>query len=475
MRNDKHLSEREIKIDRLGVRQRDAIRLTAISVIFGFLFSFAIPSFAAPRKADWNGSSEEKLWGLMTIWAQTKFSFPHIERLKTLGWDERVQSFIPRILEARDIETYYRELAELTAALEDSHTEVIPPWGRFTPGYDNPQIEVRVIDDRFYIVGIGDVAEISSQGILPGMEILSVGAGIPIGDYFRDSVLAFHSRGSKRANEALLPFYLFYGPKGEKLALRLRRKDGTILMVELTRDSAQRDGSPFMYTFVKHSFAAAIETRSLPGGLVYVNIPNFQSENSSIRTGFLALIDRLDYSVVNGFVIDLRNNLGGAYEVLQPIVASLIGASVKAPTNRYFSYTAAQIPKGSDPITWSASDWEIAPRKGKRYFGPLAILIGPLTHSSAEDMVIELSQTGRCLTIGEATSGGAGGSLTFPLPGGGSYQVSSFKATWPDGREYMSTGLVPDIYSAPTLDDILAGKDIVLERAIQVLADPKKQ
>ena len=77
----------------------------------------------------------------MTIWAQTKFGFPHQERLQALDWDNKVLGFIPRVLEAEDVNSYYEALMEMTALLQDSHTEVIPPWGRFIPGFDIPPIE----------------------------------------------------------------------------------------------------------------------------------------------------------------------------------------------------------------------------------------------------------------------------------------------------------------------------------------------
>ena len=60
----------------------------------------------------WKGSAEQKVWGLMTIWAQTKFAFPHRERLQEIEWDSTVQAFIPRVIEAEDQESYYKTLME---------------------------------------------------------------------------------------------------------------------------------------------------------------------------------------------------------------------------------------------------------------------------------------------------------------------------------------------------------------------------
>ncbi|MEJ2721667.1 MAG: S41 family peptidase [bacterium] len=109
-----------------------------------------------------------------------------------------------------------------------------------------------------------------------------------------------------------------------------------------------------------------------------------------------------------------------------------------------------------------------------RYLGPLVVLIGPYTHSSGEDMVIELSQTGRCVTVGEPTAGGAGDRLSSPLPGGGQFTVSTFKSTYPDGREYMATGIQPDFEINRTLTDIIDGNDRVLKKAVEVITNWEK-
>ena len=37
-----------------------------------------------PAWSEWTGSSEQKLWGLMTVWAEVKYTFPHFDRLPDL-------------------------------------------------------------------------------------------------------------------------------------------------------------------------------------------------------------------------------------------------------------------------------------------------------------------------------------------------------------------------------------------------------
>ena len=42
--------------------------------------------------------------------------------------------------------------------------------------------------------------------------------------------------------------------------------------------------------------------------------------------------------------------------------------------------------------------------------------------------------------------------------------------TYPDGREFVGVGILPDILVEATLDDFLRGRDPVLEKAVSLLA-----
>jgi len=455
--------------------KEEAMKRLLIYVMTCVLLSqggMAQPSERSGKGSPWLNATDQKIWGLMTIWAQTKYAFPHRERLSEINWDSTVQAFIPRVLEAKGQEGYYRTLMELVAVLRDSHTEVIPPWGRFTPGFDMPPVEVKVIDDKFFIIRTGDTEEMRAQNVVPGMEIVEIGDGIPVRQFFQDNVLKYHSRGSKWANEAVGVFYLLYGPKGTKVHLTVRDGSHDLRKIELTRDAMTGGRKPFLYTFVKHLMAKTIDHSMLADGILYVNLPNFESENAKIRDDFVALIDTTDLTAIKGIIIDLRYNLGGSHNILHPIVGCLIDSAVKTPTDHYVEYAPAPARWGErEAFILKSRNWEVPPRDGKRYNGPLVLLIGPTTHSSGEDMVIELSQTGRCTTIGEPTAGGAGGRFASSLPGGGEFTVSTFRATYPDGKEYMEMGIQPDVEIRVTLDDILAGKDRVLEKGIDVIRD----
>lgn len=78
--------------------------------------------------------------------------------------------------------------------------------------------------------------------------------------------------------------------------------------------------------------------------------------------------------------------------------------------------------------------------------------------------VPELPQT---LTIGSPTSGADGDIVWIPLPG----QLTSFSGVgtlYPDGTQTQTVGVRLDIEVLPTAEGLQAGRDEVLERALEL-------
>jgi C-terminal processing protease CtpA/Prc len=403
----------------------------------------------------------------MTVWAEAKYTFPHFDSRPDLDWDQTVQDYIPRVIAAEDMDAYYQVLLELVALLKDGHTSVLPPWGYLKPGYDLAPIEVRILDDHFYVDRMGDAAELADQGIRPGAEILEV-EGVPVGRYFAENVLRYHSENTKQGEESLFIVYLLYGPAGGQTALKIQDLKGAVRDVSVTRNAMSGD-SPFMTRMMDNAFnGPTIRTRMLPGGIQYVEIPNF--EHAQASEDFIALIDNLDETAVKGVIIDVRYNTGGADSIVKPMVACLIDQTVTSPIMKFRHFIGAYEAWGNDQI-WETASQQIQPRDGKRYLGPLVVLTGGLTSSSSEDFAIELHAGGRATLVGQTTGGSAGNGLKSTLPGGGTLRIATFTALIPGGDEYVGVGVVPDVEVWPTRGDLAAGRDTVLERAVALILE----
>ena len=110
------------------------------------------------------------------------------------------------------------------------------------------------------------------------------------------------------------------------------------------------------------------------------------------------------------------------------------------------------------------------PRTHKaRYHGRTVMLIDERTMSQAEHTGLFFEAANGTKFIGSPTQG-ANGDVTYLSVPGGIYVRFSGQGVWhADGRQLQRMGLQPIVEVRPTLAGIRAGKDEVLDRAIEYL------
>ena len=419
---------------------------------------------------DWTGTPEQKVAGLAAIWAEAKYAFPSFEQVPDLDWDQSFQEFIPRVIGTENVDEYYWTLMEFAGLLRDGHTSVLPPWGYLRPDYDNPPLEVQIVEDAFIVARAAETPELEAGGIRVGVEILEID-GVDARTYFEDSVNRYYPRGSGHANDAVNVVYLLRGPAGSQVvhpAANVLDTSGSERDVTLTRNWMTPDAGPFFPRILQSLMAdPAMQTEVLTGGALYIRIGNF--ENPAMGDQFLLLIDGLEEGETNGLIIDLRFCLGGRSDIAEKMISALIDAPVSSPHWRYPHYVAAERNWGHAP-EWSIESKMIPARDGRRFMGPVVILTSGVTGSTAEDFVISLREAGRAVLVGERTAGSAGNPIDRALPGGGTFRMATFRAYLPDGGEYVGIGVTPDVEVRSSRQDIHDGIDAVMEAGLDALS-----
>jgi carboxyl-terminal processing protease len=428
-----------------------------------------VPAATSAESSDatqWRGTSAEKIWGVMQVWGTVKQNFAFFERFPDLDWDAAVRGAIPRVLDAPDQEEYYRCLNELTALLHDGHTLVVSPSLR-EGAYDNPPLEFQVIEDRIILTRTGDTEEIRAQGIRPGMELLAVGNGVPARQWLQDNALRYYPGSTKQNGEAFGMFLFLRGPKNTTVKLTLEDGAGVAHAVTLTRSSQNRDGMVFRPRI--REFSPLVETSMLAPRVAYLRLATFDDEKvvDEVNTA----LDQLDLDRLQGMILDIRYNMGGDDRFAYPIVARLVDHRVIGATWRTPEYHPAYASWGKPEKPLQGEPVQISPDTRRPYTGPLIILTGPNTMSTAEDFLVPLDYSGRALLLGEPTAGTTGNPVNVLLPGGAILRVCSLWSTYPDGREFVGRGIQPQITVHPTVAGIRANRDEVLERAVEVLGN----
>lgn len=110
---------------------------------------------------------------------------------------------------------------------------------------------------------------------------------------------------------------------------------------------------------------------------------------------------------------------------------------------------------------------EGAERCTQPYKGRVILLVNETTQSNPEFQAMAFQSCPQTLTIGSPTSGADGDIVWIPLPG----QITCFSGIgvlYPDGTQTQTVGVRLDVEVLPTAEGLQAGRDEVLERALEL-------
>lgn len=145
---------------------KTAQRFTRCGKSVGVFLLFAIPGLAGESSNNaWDGTVEQKVMGLMTVWSEAKYNFPFFDQRPELNWDDKVREYLPRAIAAEDMDSYYDVLCEFAALLKDGHTAVNRPGGPLNPANDWPPLEIQVVGGQYVVVRFAETDELIKYNI----------------------------------------------------------------------------------------------------------------------------------------------------------------------------------------------------------------------------------------------------------------------------------------------------------------------
>jgi len=97
------------------------------------------------------------------------------------------------------------------------------------------------------------------------------------------------------------------------------------------------------------------------------------------------------------------------------------------------------------------------------------VLVDETSQSQAEYTAMAFRAAGATI-VGSTTAGADGNVSQLPLPFGLRTMISGIGVFYPDKRPTQRIGIVPDVVVTPTIAGIRAGKDEVLDAAVQIIA-----
>jgi carboxyl-terminal processing protease len=226
------------------------------------------------------------------------------------------------------------------------------------------------------------------------------------------------------------------GPAGSTVRLTILREGQEPFEVEITRASIE---------------IPVVESEMRGDGIAYASLFDFSSD-ASVKLG--NAIEEMLAQNPKGLILDLRGNPGGWLTEAVLTTGLFIPKGELALTERYKDAPAQTHTTPNDPI---APDI------------PMVILVDGGSASASEIVAGALQDYGRAVLIGEKTFGKGSVQWAHQMSNGAELRVTVARWFTPKDRAIHGEGLEPNIAVELTQEDVDAGRDPQLDRAVEYL------
>lgn len=412
------------------------------------------PAMRTPYRP--NLSEDEKIAGLSKFWAEAKFGFVYFDRVPDLDWDAIFMEYLPRVRASKSTLEFYRLLIEMTARLKDGHTGVWMPKELADEAYASPLLRTALVEGKVIVVAAAP--PLADRGVTPGIEVVAVDGG-PVMEYAKSRVTPYVSSSTRQDLAARVYGYaLLQGPKRAPVGLTLRDASDRTFQRKVPRATSAE--------YWKTWNGDLMTFRMLSGNIAYVALNSFN--DPKVADMFEAAFPQI--ARADALVLDVRENGGGDSSVGNRVLACLTDRAIPVGPWDTREYRPTFRAWGRREIRFAAPADSLPPNGKFLYTKPIVLLTSARTFSAAEDFTASFRDMKRGRIVGEPTGGSTGQPLSFTLPGGGGARVCTRHCTFADGTEFVGVGIPPDVAVSPTIADLRAGRDTVLEAALRELA-----
>jgi carboxyl-terminal processing protease len=387
-----------------------------------------------------------RLLALFRYWNIVNYFFPYRD-MTDMEWEDVLEKFIPRFINASDSCEYQRVILELAAHINDGHGVTGIPAAvscTYTPLY--APFEVRYIEDKTVVTQVYPDL-LNSPGDIEIGDIILKYDNIAI-DVFRNEKIPV----TPSANEACIRKYINRA---------VQRGDHSPFRYTLLRNGQVKDTAVNMYdltviTNAKNAQDSLLDKwKILPGNIGYINMGIFYPIDV-----FQAMPELMDTRAI---IFDHRFHAQGAcYYLPYFLFPKLTEVYELFLVNTAYpgDFLHGIIPMGYENPNY--------------YKGKVVILVNENTISHSEFSSMILQAAPDTVVIGSQTAGTDGNMVSFMLPGGIKTSISGLGVSYPDGTPTQRVGIAIDIEAYPSLAGIRVGQDEVLEKAFEFIENSKK-
>ena len=376
--------------------------------------------------------------------------------LRGVDWASLRAKFRPLAAEAHGEAEFYAVLRRMIAHLDDPHTRVYAPeensvWS--APRFVAVGLSVGEIAGELIVVRVEEGSAAERAGVRAGDTVESVGGEAVSVILARRLAEQTPVAGDATAASRLRAVArVFEGPRDTIVPVVFRSsRDGRERSVRLKREIRTR--------------TPELRARRIGSHLGLIQFNTFTPEMAAQFAHALGN----ELRDARGLILDLRENGGGESEAMTDIASIFLGAG--EPLGK-FANRAGRVEL--EPHTRAAmlSSAVALPRSRV----PLVVLASARTASASEILIAALREHGRARLVGETTCGCVLAiRRRHTLADGGALDISELDFHSARGARLEGAGVEPDERITPTRQDIRAGRDRAVERAVEMLKAAQKQ
>ena len=381
-------------------------------------------------------STEYRLLALFRFWNIINTVYPYKDLIGQ-PWDDVLTEYIPQMEADTDAHAYGVTAAKMIAEIHDSHGFAFIP-ALMRDGVSMPPVVLREVQGKTIVAALPD-----PQAAL----------GLHVGDVI--TAIDGEAVTTRRARLG----HLYAASTQQSLTLAV--------------SSVLLNGHKAVPAVLTVGDAAGTHTITLPRTTHYIQMPPRTTPVYGILpsgVGYMDLarltpadVDKAFQTVTKtpGLIFDMRGYPNGTAWAIAPYLAAetVVGARIDVPLRQ-----------SPEDVSVSREDESITPNPAHHYGGKVVVLIDESAISQAEHTCLFIEAACHPEFIGTPTQGANGEVTNASLPGGIHFNFTGMSIRHGDGRQLQRIGILPTLAVVPTIAGLRAGRDEVLEAAVQRLA-----
>lgn len=359
-------------------------------------------------------------------------------------WDGALPRALAAVDAAQTWDVYIRALLELNASVDDGHSGMYGKRVRAVLGTAFASFRPAVVEGCLVVAERLDperAAELRVGDVIAQIDGVSV-----VDRYAEFAPLIAGS--TVAAHRLAIAWQMLAGPNEGPVRLTVDR-DGKRITVSMRRSAAPEEPEP----------EGPAYRRIADGRLGFVDLEQLTA--ADVPAMFEAL------QGTQGIIFDMRGYPRGTAWTIAPYLDRHPGPTLAAEfLQPLVSRGSADPTQGDRRLRFLVT---LPEAEVTRYEQPTVMLIDERTVSQAEYTGMFFAAANGTRFVGTPTAGANGDVTAHVLPDGTVMRFTGQGVAPPSGPPLQRVGLVPDVHVAPTIAGVRAGRDEVLEAAIELL------